>query len=146
MSIKISKLIRKNVCVRHKVEVLLAEPFLHSHDVIAESVFPCDFVALRKVVDLLILIESFVNVGFATTGTPKNVPLMRLCVSKAIRFKDRPDQLIVEAKHFVKKLTVLDMIRFLISLELLRIGNHLIFLDVLECDVFVLFRPLVLGG
>ena len=76
MCIEISKLIRKNVSVRHKVEVLLAKPFLHSYDIIAKSVLSCNFVALRKVIDLLIFVKSFIDVRLATTGTPKNIPLM----------------------------------------------------------------------
>ena len=76
MRIEISKLIRKNVSVRYKVKVLLAKPFLHSYDIIAESVLPCNFVALRKVVDFLILVKPFIDVRLATAGTPKNIPLM----------------------------------------------------------------------
>lgn len=145
MCIEISKLIRKNVSVRHKVEVLLAKPFLHSYDIIAKSVLSCNFVALRKVIDLLIFVKSFIDVRLATTGTPKNIPLMWLGMSKSVRFKHRSDQFIVEAKHFVKKFAVFNMVRFLIPLELLSVRYHLIFLDVLECDVFIFFCPLVLG-
>jgi hypothetical protein len=56
VSIELPKLIRQDISVRHKVEVVLAVLLLQTDHVAAESVFAGDLVALRKVVDLLVLI------------------------------------------------------------------------------------------
>ena len=56
MLVKLTEFIRKDVGVWHKVKVLLAISFLHSHNVEAESVLTGNFMTLREMVDLLILI------------------------------------------------------------------------------------------
>ncbi len=61
--IKVTELFWKNVCVRSKVEDMLAEFFLHADDVETHSVFAGDLVARRELVDLLILIKAFILVA-----------------------------------------------------------------------------------
>ena len=58
--IEITKLIRKNVSVRDKVEVGFAEFFLHSDHIIAKTVLPGNLIALREVIDFLVLVEAFI--------------------------------------------------------------------------------------
>lgn len=58
--IEFSELVRENISIGHKVEMLLAESLLHTDDVEAEAVLSGNFITLGEVVDLLILIESFV--------------------------------------------------------------------------------------
>ena len=77
--IEFAKLIWEDVSVWHEVEVLFAISFLHPDNVEAKSVFPRDLMTLREVVDLLILVQSFVEVALATGGAPENIPLMRFC-------------------------------------------------------------------
>ena len=60
--VKVTKLIGKNVGVWRKIKCTFAEALLHSDDVEAESVFACDFVRLREVIDFLVLIQAFVLV------------------------------------------------------------------------------------
>ena len=60
--VKVTKLIGKNVGVWRKIKCTLAKSFLHSDDVEAESIFACDFVRLREVIDFLVLIQAFVLV------------------------------------------------------------------------------------
>ncbi len=60
MSIEIAKLIRQNIGVRNEVEVLLAILLLHSYHVKAESVLTGNFIALREVIDLLMLIQTLI--------------------------------------------------------------------------------------
>ena len=50
---------------------------------------------------------------------------MRFSCSKTSSFKHRSDQFVIESQHFIKKLTVLDVIAFLISVKLHVIRYHL---------------------
>jgi len=54
--VKLSEFVRQDVSVGHKVEVLLAVLLLHSNHVEAQSIFPRNFMRLREVVDLLVLV------------------------------------------------------------------------------------------
>ena len=64
--IELSEFVGQDIGIRHKIEMLLSESFLHSNDVEAESVFPRDLVTLRKVVNFLVLIEAFIQIALAT--------------------------------------------------------------------------------
>ena len=63
--VKFSKLIWKNIGIWHKIEMLFAKSFLHPHNIKAEPVLSGDFIALREVINLLILIESFIQITLA---------------------------------------------------------------------------------
>lgn len=65
--IEFSKLIRQNVSVRHEIKVLFSIPLLHSNNVEAQAIFASDFMALREMVDLLILIKAFIEVALTRT-------------------------------------------------------------------------------
>jgi hypothetical protein len=58
--IEFSELVGENVSVRNEVKMLLSKSFLHSNNVEAESILPCDFMTLREVVDLLVLVKAFI--------------------------------------------------------------------------------------
>ena len=66
MSIEVSKLIRKNVSVWYKVKVLFSVFLLHSYYIVAEAIFPCNLIRIGKVIDLLISIETFIEIALAT--------------------------------------------------------------------------------
>ena len=63
--VELAELVRQDVGIWHEVEMLLPVTFLHSYDVEAKSIFPCNLVTLRKMVDLLILVQAFIKVAFA---------------------------------------------------------------------------------
>lgn len=109
MVVEISELIRQDVGIRHEVERCLAKPLLHADYVEAESVLARDLMALWEVVDLLILVQTFVLVGFACARAPKQVPLVRLRVRKSVVLQQTSDKLVLEANHFVKQLGIFDM-------------------------------------
>ena len=54
--IKVTELIRQDVSIWTKVKRILAKPFLQTHNIKAKSVLSRDFIALREVIDLLVLI------------------------------------------------------------------------------------------
>lgn len=83
-------------------------------------------------VDLLVFVKSFIEVALTAGRTPKNVPLVRLCWGKASGLKHRSDQFIVKSWHFVEELAILDVVAFLIAIELHVICDHLFFCDVFE--------------
>ena len=58
--IKFTELIRQDIGVWHEVKVLLTKSLLHSNNVEAEPIFSCDFVALREMVNFLILVETLI--------------------------------------------------------------------------------------
>lgn len=76
MVVKITKLIRQDISVRYEVKSPLTKPFLHSHDIEAESILASDLMTLREVVNLLVLIEPFVLIRLAAARAPKQIPLM----------------------------------------------------------------------
>ncbi len=86
MRVEIAEFIRNNISIRGEVKRLAAVTFLHAYHVCAEAVLPCDLLTLRKVVDLLKLIESFIKVALATGSGPEDVPFMGFSVGEAIGF------------------------------------------------------------
>ena len=76
VSVEVTEFVREDVSVGHEVEVLLAELLLHPHHVEAESIFPGYLVALREVVDLLVLIEALIEVRFTIGSAPEDIPFM----------------------------------------------------------------------
>lgn len=90
VSIEITELVWKNICIRYKVEVALPELLLHPHHIIAQPVFPGYFIALREVIYFLILIQSLIQVALAARRAPQYVPLVRLRVRKPIALENGP--------------------------------------------------------
>mmetsp|Transcript_24551 Transcript_24551/g.38081 ORF Transcript_24551/g.38081 Transcript_24551/m.38081 type:complete len:221 (-) Transcript_24551:373-1035(-) len=88
--------------------------------------------ALREVVDFLILIQSLVQVALATGRAPQDIPLVGLGRSEAGGLNHGANKLVVETEHLVEQLTVLDVVALLITVELHRVGHHLLVRDVLE--------------
>ena len=64
--VELSKFVRQDVSIWTEIEMLFTKALLHSHDIEAKSIFPCDFVALGKMIDFLVLIKSLIKIAFAT--------------------------------------------------------------------------------
>lgn len=58
--VEVGKLVGQDVCVRDDVKVLLSELLLHLHNVVAQSVLPCELKRLREMIDLLSLAQALV--------------------------------------------------------------------------------------
>lgn len=84
MRIEVSKLLWKDIGIWDKVEIVLAMPLLHLHYVLAQVVLSSDLIAGGEVVDLLVLIQSLIEIGFAAAIAPKDIPLVRLRVIEVI--------------------------------------------------------------
>ena len=65
MRVEVMELIWQDVGVWDKIELIPAEPLLHLHKVVAEAVLPRDFIALREMVNPLMLVKSLVHVALA---------------------------------------------------------------------------------
>jgi hypothetical protein len=136
--VELPELVRQDVGVGCKVEVVLAELLLHPNQITAQPVLPRDLLALRKVVDLLVLVQSLVNVRFARTSRPQQVPFVAFSVRKPICLAHRADHSVVAPQHFVKQLRILNVVGALpvvhprwIRLQQLRLFQQL------ELDVVV---------
>ena len=57
---EIMKFVWQDVGIRNEIKLLSTESLLHLDIVIAESVFPRDFIALRKMINPLVLVQTFV--------------------------------------------------------------------------------------
>lgn len=68
--VELSKFIGENVGVRYKVKVLLAIPLLHPNNIETESVFSCDLMTLWEMIDLLVLIQSLIEITLTTGRVP----------------------------------------------------------------------------
>jgi len=60
MGVEVMELIGQDVGVRDEIERCSTKSLLHFDIVIAKSVFSCDFITLREMVDSLEFIEAFV--------------------------------------------------------------------------------------
>lgn len=87
---EIAILVREHKCFWYEIPRFLTVSILHFADVNTQSVFSRDFITLRKMVYLLILIQALVKITFTRAAAPKNVPLMGFCVHKVIGFKYGP--------------------------------------------------------
>ena len=112
--------------------MLFAKSFLHPNDIEAKSIFPSDFMTLREMIDLLVFVETLIQITLATWGTPQDVPFMRLCGSKPSSFKNWTNELVVESEHLVQELTVFNVVALLVAIELHGISDQLLFCNVLE--------------
>ena len=65
--IEITEFIWQDVGVWAEVKRSLSEPFLQAHNIETQTILSSDFVTLREVIDLLILIEPFILVALART-------------------------------------------------------------------------------
>ncbi len=60
VSVEFSKLIREDVSVWDEVELSLPMLLLHLYRIEAQSILPRDFVTMREMVDLLVLVQPFI--------------------------------------------------------------------------------------
>jgi hypothetical protein len=104
MGVKVSELVRENVGVRDEVEVSLPELLLHADHVVTQAVLPSDLIALREMVNLLVLVQALVEIALAARGTPEDVPLMRLRVRETVALEDGSKEFVVESEHLVEEL------------------------------------------
>ena len=88
---KLLPLLWKTESFRQEVKVLLRETFLHLYDIDGESVFPCELLTRREVIDLLIVVKSFVKVVFALSMRPQHVPVVSVCRHQPVYFKQESD-------------------------------------------------------
>lgn len=115
MTEQITILVGKNIGIRNKIEGVSSKLFLHFHVVEAHSIFTRDFVRVWEMVNSLKLIETLVEIGLTTATSPKQIPLMRLCICKTISFTETSYEFGVTLENFVKKLTIVNMVAALLS-------------------------------
>ena len=89
MSVEVTELVREDICVRHKVKVLLSIALLHTDHVEAAPILAGDLMTLWEMIDFLVLIESLIKIRFATARGPQDIPLVRLSRAEAVMVKDR---------------------------------------------------------
>ena len=65
VSVEIMELIRQYIGVGNEIELLPAKSLLHLYIIVTETVLSGNLVALRKVVDPLILVEALVHIALA---------------------------------------------------------------------------------
>lgn len=102
--VEVAEFVWEDIGIRDKIEVSLAILLLHSDHVVAEAIFPGDLIALGEMIDLLVLIETFVDITFAATRAPQHVPLMALSVTETVVLEHGTEKFVVEAKHLIKEL------------------------------------------
>lgn len=70
MIVEVTELVWQDIGVGGEIEGRLTVSLLHTDDVEAETVLAGDFVTLGEMVDLLVLVETLILVGFEAGGTP----------------------------------------------------------------------------
>ena len=109
---ELSILVGQDVGVRHKVKGIPTKLLLHLYVVEAQTIFPCDLVRVREMVESLEFVQTLVEISFAATTSPEHVPLMRLGVVEAIGFAQAPNQFSVSFQDLIQQLTVVDVVTF----------------------------------
>lgn len=136
--IEITEFIWQDVGIWTKVKRILAESFLKAYNIEAQTILPGNLVALRKVIDLLILVESLILVTLARTWAPEKVPLMGIRWTEAMLLKHWPAKLIIESDHLVKQLWVFNVVALLVAVVREWARNHLLVRNVLEVQELTL--------
>ena len=77
--------VRQHKRFRDEVKVGLWVFDLHLLDINGEPIFPCNFEAEWKVVDLLGWSEPFIEIIFSLRVGPQHVPVVPICADKAIK-------------------------------------------------------------
>ena len=95
-------LVRQDVSIRDNVKGIFAETFLHLHHIEAESVLPGNFVTGWEVINLLVFVQSFIQITLTARRAPQNIPFMTLCIVKLIGFKQRSNQFGISSQYFVE--------------------------------------------
>jgi hypothetical protein len=129
MCVEIMEFIRQDVGVRYKVKLLSTESLLHLDEVVAESVFPGDFITLGEVVDSLELVEAFIKVALARASRPKKVPFVRLGEFESVVLEDRSYEFGLALQDFVEHLLVVNVVASLGSVLRTDFRYHLCFVD-----------------
>jgi len=80
---------------------LLGESLLHLYCIDGKSVFTRELRARRKVINLLALIESFVEVVLALCMRPEHVPVMAVCSYQTVDFKDEAYKFGLTLQHLI---------------------------------------------
>ena len=65
MGVKITEFIWQDICIRYKVKILFTKAFLHANHVIAESILAGNFIRLRVMINFLVFIKTFIDIGLA---------------------------------------------------------------------------------
>lgn len=112
---QVSILIGQDVCLGKEVNSLSSELFLHLYIVEAHAIFPSDFIGLREMVQSLELIETFIEVSFATATSPQYIPFMRFGVGEARGLTQTPYQFSVAFQYLVQELTVVNVVASFIA-------------------------------
>ena len=89
-------------------------------------------------VDLLILVEPFVQVRLARATAPEEVPLVRLCVGEMVGLHQGPDKFGVPPEYFVEQVVVHHMVVFGIAQGWRRIVQQLLHSNGFESQELVL--------
>ena len=63
--VKVAEFVRQNVRVRRKVKRLLSKAFLHANYIETEAIFARNFVTLREMVNLLVLVQTLILITLA---------------------------------------------------------------------------------
>ena len=84
VSMEVMEFIRQDVSVRDEIELRSTKTLLHLNIVETKSVFSGDFVTLREVVDALKFVQTLIEITFAGTSRPQDIPLMRIRVIKVV--------------------------------------------------------------
>ena len=110
VGVEVVEFVWQNVGVRNKIILISAKSLLHLDIVVAKSIFSRDLIALWEVIDALEFVQAFVQVAFARTRSPENVPLVRIREIKAVGFEDGSYQLRVTFQELVEHLAIVDMV------------------------------------
>jgi hypothetical protein len=110
----VCKLIWETESLRSDVEGFPSELLLHPDDIHTELIFPGDLIRGREVIDLLVLIESIIEIRLHDHRHPEYVPVVSFCIMESMGFQSRSDEFTFALDELVAELSVSLVRRFAI--------------------------------
>ena len=90
MAVEVCKLIWQVISIRYDIKRLLTKLLLHLDHVSTQPVLPCQFKAVREMVDLLIFIHIVIDIRFIALTTPHDIPIVWFGLKKLVVFEHGP--------------------------------------------------------
>ena len=83
--------------------MLLTVDLPHARDLLVHEVFPGDVITVGKVINLLILLQRLIDVGFQGRAAPHDSPILAFQLgdlSEPVIFQSKPDDLYITLMKF----------------------------------------------
>lgn len=90
VAVKVGEFVRQVIGVRNDVESLFSVFFLHFNDIGTKSILSGKLKTIGKVIDFLVIIQTFIDVLFIGLTWPEEIPIVCLSLLECVRLQHWP--------------------------------------------------------